>query len=477
MLRRVTSTVAGWYCRSSHRHVISAAAIVASFAFASKLASAAKEVVVADRFGTSDAVDALGLALALPSFAISVLGGSLNAAFLPAYIDVKQREGLGGAQRLLATTALASILLLSAVALLIAAVVPVVLPLASHRFTPEKMQLTVYLSYLLVPSVAIGGVTMLWSGVLNAHGKFAAAAGAGLAVPVVSVGSLLALGRAWGIRALAFGIVAGYCCEALVVARAVGREGLSVLPRWNGFTAPVRRVATQYVPMIAGALVMGTNPLVDSLMASRLDAGSVASLGYGNKLVAFAMGIGAVSLSAAVFPHFSRLASSQDWDGLARTIRTYAGVVLALAVPLALFGMALSEPIARLLYERGAFTRTDTLQVGRIQALYLAQVPFHLTGLVFARFLSASGANRVLMWISIVSCAVNVTGNVVLSRYLGAPGIALSTSVVYATSFTLLGTSTWRRLAALRGGRVAQAGGEAALQSGRGSECAGSSVN
>jgi peptidoglycan biosynthesis protein MviN/MurJ (putative lipid II flippase) len=202
--------------------------------------------------------------------------------------------------------------------------------------------------------------------------------------------------------------------------------------------------------MVAGALVMGLNPVIDSIMGARLDPGSVASLGYGNKLVAFGMGIGAMSLSAAVFPLFARLASAEDWDGLAKTLRTYTLVVLGITLPVTAAAMAFSEPLASLLYERGAFGRADTIRVGHIQALYMAQIPFHLTGLLFVRFVSATRRNRVLMWLSAMNCIVNVVGNVVLTRYFGAPGIALSTSLVYILAFTVLGIYTWRRLAALR---------------------------
>lgn len=44
-----------------------------------KFVSAAKELVVADYFGTGDVVDAFLFAFLLPSFAINVLSGSFSA--------------------------------------------------------------------------------------------------------------------------------------------------------------------------------------------------------------------------------------------------------------------------------------------------------------------------------------------------------------------------------------------------------------
>ncbi len=424
--------------------------MVGAFTLLAKVLAAGKEVVVAGQFGTSDQVDAFALALTIPAFAISLFGGALNSALIPSYVDVRRREGAESAQRLFSSVLLMALALLTAAGLVLAALTPALLSFVAGRFSPEKLRLTEHLSYLLMPAVVLAGLGMALTAVLNAHERFAASSSAGLALPVVSIAALLALTAVIGIYALPVGLLFGYLAQLLLLVRSVHREGLRVLPSWGGATPAFRKLAGQYAPMLAGGLVMGTNPVIDSMMAARLDAGSVASLSYGNKLVAFAMGIGALSLSAAVFPHFSRLASARDWTGLGKTLRTYALAVLAVTIPVTLGAMLLSRPIAGLLYERGAFSHADTIKVGHIQALYMAQVPFHLTGLLFVRFLSASAGNRMLMWMSGVSAAVNVTGNILFSRWLGAPGIALSTAVVYFTSFTLLGLSAWRRLCALR---------------------------
>jgi putative peptidoglycan lipid II flippase len=218
----------------------------------------------------------------------------------------------------------------------------------------------------------------------------------------------------------------------------------------------VRRVIAEFAPMVAGMLVTCTNPVIDSVMAAGLGPGSVAALGYGNKLVAFAMGIASVSLGSAVLPHFSRLSAAGDWGGLQRTARLYARALLAVTAAIAAAAVALSTPIVRILFERGAFTHADTLEVARVQAFYFLQFPFHLTGILFVRLISATAANRVLMWISLLNAAVNVAGNLVLSRLLGVAGIALSTSLVYLVSCIVAlacARSRLRALAAEAGGR------------------------
>jgi putative peptidoglycan lipid II flippase len=181
-------------------------------------------------------------------------------------------------------------------------------------------------------------------------------------------------------------------------------------------------------------------------MAAMLGAGSVAALGYGGKVNSLVMSVGGSSVAAAVLPHFSRLAARRDWAGLRHTTRMYAVLLLGLSVPLMLALIALSEPIARIIFERGAFTAADTALVARIQAYYFISTPVGFAGVLFVRLIIATKATRFLMWLSVMNAIVNVTANYVFSRYLGVAGIALSTSLVSVLSHVVAFVYASRRL-------------------------------
>lgn len=449
MISALAARIGAWQKVSVHRRVFSAAAVVAVFTFTSKLASAAREVVVAHQFGTSQEVDAFLLAFLMPGFAITVLGATMNSALIPTYVEVREREGQEAAQKLLSSTLLVSIVLLSITACSLTALVPWAAPLVSGRVTPEQVALTRRLAFILTPTLVVTGTTMTWSAVLNAHQRFAPSAAATLAVPLVAIAALFAFGRTLGIGALAWGTLAGFVLEAVFVGWMLRREGVSLVPRWHGLTPAVRTVIGQYLPMVAGMAAMGTNGPIDQIMSARLGPGSVAALGYGTKVEAFVVGIGVASIGAAVLPHFSRLAATEDWNALRSTIRRYATALVLLAVPVTLALIALSEPIVRVLFQRGAFTAADTRLVARIQSFLLLALPVKFAGLLFIRFIMAIKANHVLMWTSILNAFVNVAANWILSRYLGVAGIALSTTVVVLVSVSISGTFTYRRLKAL----------------------------
>jgi len=289
-------------------------------------------------------------------------------------------------------------------------------------------------------------MSTVWTGVLNASERFAVGAGAPFAVPAGAAIGVFVGGRALGIDALAAGTVAGYVTAAVVTSTAAARAGWSTLPQWNGLTPDLRRVIGQYAPVVAGACLMSSTGLVEQAMASSLPAGSVSALNYGNKLVILLTGLVTMSLGTAMLPHFSRMVARREWQAVRHTLRTWTRLIVALTVPLTLVMMAGSTVIVRLAFERGAFRAHDTEIVAFVQSMYLIQVPFYATGILFVRMLTSLQRNRTLLVGTAISLPLNVLLNYVLMRRLGVAGIALTTSIMYVVSCGYLGLMLRRAL-------------------------------
>ena len=423
-----------WSERSVNRRIFAAMITVGGFTFVVKLAAAAKDVVVAHQFGTADALDAFLIAFLLPSFAINVVAGSFNAAFIPTFIQVREQEGREAAQRLFSSVMVWSTALLIVVSVLLALTASHVLPILGSGFVSEKLALTRSLFYVLLPALFVSGLVTIWAATLNAGERFALAATVPIMTPVVTVIALLAMGGVWGIYALAIRTVGGLMLEAVILAWGLKQQGISLVPGWHGMTASTRQVMNQYAPMVAGAFLMSSTTLVDQSMAAMLGSGSVSALSYGNKVVAFVLGVSSLALSTSVFPYFSRMVAASDWIAVRHTLKTYSRLVLVVTVPFTFILVYLSESIVGLVFERGAFTVSDTRLVGKVQAFYLLQVPFYMLGVTFVRLISSFKANIVLMKAAFVNLLSNTILNYVLMQWLGIAGIALSTAIVYLIS-------------------------------------------
>lgn len=427
-----------WQKQSVNRRIFAAMVTVGGLTLVAKLLSMAKELVVANQFGTGDALDAFLIAFLLPSFAINVVAGSFNAALIPTYIQVREQDGQDAAQRLFSNVMVWSTALLIVVSVVLVLTAPYIFPLVGSGFSQEKLALTLSLFYIMLPVLVISGLSTTWGAILNAGERFALAAITPVITPIVTVFILLVMGKVWGIYGLALGTVSGFALEAGLLAWGLKQQQLSLIPRWHGIDTSTRQVINQYTPMVAGAVLMSSTLLVNQSMAAMLGPGSVAALNYSNKMVALILGIGSVALSTAVLPYFSRMVAVGDWISVRHTLKIYIRLILAMTVPITLILFYFSEPLVRLLFERGAFTAANTVLVGQMQAFYLLQVPFYMISILIVRLISSLKANHVLMWGAIINLPLNVLLNYKFMQWWGVAGIALSTAVVYVVSFCFL---------------------------------------
>ena len=431
---------------SVNRRIFSATVIIGALTLGVKFASMLKEMLVAAWFGTGGALDAFVIAFTVPSYIINVVAGSFNAALIPVHVDVCENEGPAAAQRLFSGVAALNLALLLAVTLCLAFLGPMILPFLCSGFGSEKMMLTERLFYLLLPAVVISGLLTNCESVLNAGERFWMAAFAPIILPVTTIAFLSLLGAHCGINALAIGTIAGLLLQLLVLGCALTKRGINPLPHWHGLNVAMKRVISQFLPLVGAAALMCSTLLIDQAMAALLVPGSVAALSYGNKLVALVLTVGTVALGTAVLPYFSKMVATANWSGLKHTLMTYTCIVLLVAVAITCIGLWFSKPLVSLLFQRGNFTAADVQLVSSIQSMYMLQVPFYALGILFVRMISSLQVNHVLLWNTILGFTVNIVLDYLLMRVMGVAGIALSTSLTYAATCTFLGVVLYRKL-------------------------------
>lgn len=430
--------LSNWQGTSTNRRIFSGIVIVAVMTLMVKIISAAKEIVVADSFGTGEVLDAFLFAYLLPAFTINVLAGSFSSAMMPSYIQTRDKKGKEAANKLFSSLIFVGVFFLFVSAGVLAAVGPILLSLLGSGFNEQTMALTHSLFYWLLPIVVLTGSGHLFSSAINAGERFIVVALAPAITPIITVFALVIFVEQWGVFALAIGSVLGAGIELLLLITAAARKNIPVIPRWYGMTQELRTVVGQYTPMIAGAFIMSGTVLVDQSMAAMLEPGSVATLNYANKVVGMILGVGAMALGTAVLPHFSRLVGSGDWVDIRHTFKTYARLIMYISVPMTGVLFFLSQPIIELLFERGAFTVDDTHLVAQVQAYYFLQLPFYMLGMLGVRLISAVSKNKILMNIVVVSFSLNIVGNYLLMRFFGVSGIAISTTLVYVVSAAII---------------------------------------
>lgn len=423
---------------SVNHRIFSAMIVIATATLAVKATAMAKDMVVAGHFGVGDALDAFLIAVAVPAFAVTVIGQSFSGAFLPEFVRLREQEGPAAAKRLFANIMVLNFALLVACAVVLGVAGKPILDLVASEFSPEKRALAYQLFLILLPLVILEGQVILWGSVLHAGEKFALTAFAPILTPLTIVLALLVTAEDAPITAVAVATVVGCAAELAVLGFALARRGLLPAPRWAPDLAARRHVIGQYIPLVLGAMTMNGSTIIDQIMASWLGSGSVAALTYANKIPSVVAGVGVTALGTALLPHFSQLVARNDYDAIRHTLRTYIRGVVIVAVPITAVLLATSDWVVMIIFERGAFTESDTRLVSDVQRMYLLQIPFFVLGIVGVRLLVAMSKNHLVTIMAVVNLIVNIVGNLVFMRWFGVSGIALATSVVYMISMSMI---------------------------------------
>lgn len=421
-----------------NRAILLAILSIGTASLAGKAVALAKEILVAGYFGTSDALDAFLIALLVPLFCIGVFAYSFPGALIPTLVQTRKLHGQAGGNRLLGNALTLALLLLAAVTLLLYLIGPVLVRLLASGFDADKLALTVSLYEQLLPLIILQGIGVFFATTIESEKKFILVALLPAVTPLCIALVLLGTGRQLGIDALVLGTLIGCGLEFMVLTGVLRARQVAVLPRWRGFDPATRQVLRQYLPVVAGAFMMTCTLLVDQAMAAWLGSGSVAALGYANKLISFMLGLTAVAVGKAVLPYFSEMTAERDWAGLRHTLHHYLRLILLASVPVVLGLVLLADEFVALLLERGAFGAADTARVGTILACYALQLPFYVAAILAVNLISSLRLNALLFYGSTLNLLVNIVLNYVFIQFFGVAGIALSTSVVYLVSAAFL---------------------------------------
>jgi putative peptidoglycan lipid II flippase len=428
--------------------LLRAAFTAGSVTLVARSLGAGKELMIAHHFGASEGLDAFLLAFAILSFIINSFATSFGYAFLPAFVDADEKGGPQAASQILQGVVGYSMLACGAAGILAAMAAPFYLPLLGSSFPAWKLALTRNMLYAIMPAVLLAGFSAPLPAALNARRRYAEAAAASAFTPAITVVLLLVFGRSQGIRVLAAGTVVGAVAEAVFLALAVRRLGLSIWPRLVAPGPALRRTLVDWAPLLASAVLGTGTSITDQGMAAALGSGAVSRFNYGTRVSGLLLSVGALAISNALLPHFSRQVAQQDWSGVRDSFLSWTRMVLIAAGTATAILVALSLPIVRLLFQRGAFTAVDTGVVAAVQQMFLLQVPFNLAGAVTARVLIALRRNRFLGFQSVVLLGLNAAFNLLLMPVLGVAGVALSTSAIVAMSFLAMQFVVRRELAA-----------------------------
>jgi putative peptidoglycan lipid II flippase len=145
-------------------------------------------------------------------------------------------------------------------------------------------------------------------------------------------------------------------------------------------------------------------------------------------------------------PELTRALRGADHAAVAHGQSRALELATGLALPATLGLMVLAEPIARLLFQHGAFTAADTVATARALIWLALALPAHVLVKALSPAFFARHDTRTPLWATLKGFAVAIISALVLGRLFGAEGIAASIALgAWSNALSLIrrGASTF----------------------------------
>jgi putative peptidoglycan lipid II flippase len=406
----------------------------------SRLLGLVRDRLFASTFGAGNDLDAYYAAFRIPDLVFNLLIlGAISAAFIPVFTELTTKRRHKEAADLTSSLLLTAAISLSIVVALMWIFAPELTTIIAPGFFGAKRALTIDLTRIMLFSPILFGLSAIAGGVLNATNRFAAYALAPVLYNIGIIFGVLVLVPMYGVRGVAYGVVLGAFFHMLI--QWIGLRGTEIRLRPVIKTSKAfRRVFMLMWPRTLALGILQISLLVETVIASTLNVGSVAVINLANNLQAVASSIVGISIATAIFPILATHASRGDKESLLRDFSLALRQILYVTVPLSLFIILLRAQIVRVILGTGQFSWQDTQLTAAALGVFALSIFAQSAVQLLLRVYYAIQNTRTPLYISSAVLVIHVAAAIPMAYYFGVVGLAAAFSI---ESFAFLLLLLW----------------------------------
>jgi putative peptidoglycan lipid II flippase len=415
----------------------------------SRIAGLAREVVAAGYYGVAGPISAFTIAFQVPNLVRALFAdAALQPAFVPVFTDLVGRRQFKEAFRLASTLLLLITTVLAAITAIFVLAAPVVIPLFAPGFVdkPHLMDLTVSLSRVLFPILILLGISGVVVGILNSYDRFGAFAISPFFWNVAIILALVVLKPLFSkpdqIYAYAIAILIGTAVQLAIPAWDLRHTPFHFTWSFEWRNPGVRRVLLLMLPVTISLGLINFNQVINSFFGSLVSDEAPAAIDKAFRLYQLPQGIFSVAIATVLFPTLARFANKKEFVNLRATLANGMRQILFVLLPATAALLALSDPIIRLVYQRGEFDPHDTQIVATALFWFAFSLPTNGVYLLQTRTFFSLQKPWQATALAVIDLVVSALAAAALYKPFGVGGIVAGTGIgtsaaVFAQAYIL----------------------------------------
>lgn len=394
----------------------------------SKVIGFLRETILVSVHGASATADAFITALNIPIVLFTIIGTALATTFIPLYFQVESEKGKEEALKF-ANNIFNIVIIISIILSVLGFIFAEPLTkIFAMDFSGETLKIATNFTKVMVWGMIFIGLSNIMTAWLQINSNFTIPGMIGFPYNIFVISGIV-LSANGNLKILGILSLIGMSSQFLFQFPFACKKGYKYKLHINLKDVYLKRMLILIAPVCIGVSVNQLNIVIDRTVASTLGDGMITILNSANKLNYFVMGIFISTISAIVYPMLSKLYNSDDKESLSKTIQRSINSVGIIMIPISVGAILLSEPIVRIIFERGKFTPEDTIMTATALSCYAVGIwSFGLRDILNQIFYSMKDT-KTPMKNGIASVLLNIILILVLKKPLGYKGLALATSI------------------------------------------------
>ena len=392
----------------------------------SRLVGYIRDVMIASRLGAGMLSDAFFVSFRLPNIFRSLFAeGAFNAAFVPMFAKIKDKESAREFAERVFAVLLAVLLVFTLLAQIF---MPGLVWLLASGFEGEKFELSIILTRITFPYLILISLVSLLGGVLNSVDKFGAVAFTPVLMNFSMIIVVLVLEGYFPNEAYAFsiGVMVSGVVQFAYLYSECRKAGYKLNLKMPHFTPEIKKLLKNMFPVMIGAGVLQINVLVNTQIASYISDGAVSFLYYADRISQLPLALIGTAIGTAMLPMLSRLFRENEVKKANDTQNNAFEIAWFFSVPAAFGVLAVAGPMVSVLFERDNFSHTDSIAVTRALWAYSLGIPAFVLMKIFTPGFYSNDDTKTPVKIAVSCIVANLAISLGLIHFAGFDHVALA---------------------------------------------------
>ncbi|MDD3840256.1 MAG: murein biosynthesis integral membrane protein MurJ [Clostridia bacterium] len=413
------------------------AVMIMLITFLSKVLGFIRETVIAAYYGSGWHTDAYFAAQTCSLFLVGIIGTGLSTILIPVYTEHMTKKGSDHANRFASNVANIFFVLFTMLTVASIVLAPYILRFFAPGFNDITLGVSIKLARIMFPVLIFNILSSIATAVLQARKRFIAPACVGIPLNVIIIICIILFSKSIGIYALAWASLVASLVQVIIQLPSLNKVFKHRFI-FHIYDKSLHKLILIMFPIIIGNSIHQINTMIDQVLASSLEGGSVSAINYSEILIGFATGIFIMSISTVLYPSFSEMSAKGEHRSLSSMIENGIILMFVVMVPVAAIMMMMGKDIVQLVFERGAFDADATFLTAVAFRYYAPSVAVYGAREILNRAFYSLKYTKLPVICGASSVGVNIVLNIILVKYMGVAGLGLATSISVFINMVLL---------------------------------------